>query len=112
MTPRTPGSNGSRRKTSRVRAIHLVTVTKDEARDETSISIARTLDVSSTGVRIEVVGRVCIDDQLHLEIAVEERVISAQGRVVHARRTEDHLVEVGIGFTSIADADRDALIAE
>ncbi len=95
-----------------MRATHLVTVTKAEPQEETRISIARTLDVSSAGVRVDVIGRVCLDAQLELEIAVGERIIRAHGRVVHARRTEDHLVEVGIEFTSIADADRDALIAE
>ena len=114
MTPKTPESNGSRRKASRVRSTHLLTVTKTKAREETSISIARTLDVSSAGIRVEVevLSCVCIDDQLQLEIAVEDRVILAQGTVVHARRKEDHLVEIGIEFTSIADADRDALAAE
>ncbi len=118
MTPKTPESNGSRRKASRVRSTHLLTVTKTkdkaQAREETSISIARTLDVSSAGIRVEVevLSCVCIDDQLQLEIAVEDRVILAQGTVVHARRKEDHLVEIGIEFTSIADADRDALAAE
>ena len=113
MTPKPPEAKGSRRKASRVYAIHLATVTKAKAGEEASISIARTLDASSAGIRVEVemLGRPCIDDQLQLEIAVGDRVILAQGRVVHARRKGDHLVEIGIEFTSIADADSDALVA-
>lgn len=109
MTPNKE-SNGSRRESSRVRTIHLVSVTSDKARGETSISIGRTLDVSSSGIRVEVLGHVCIEDLLQLEIAIEDRIILAQGRVVHAKRKGDRLVETGIEFTSIADADRDALV--
>jgi len=91
----------------------LVTVSRDKGREETSISIARTLDVGAEGLRVEVEvqGCVCIDDHLQLEIAVEERVVLAEGRVVHASRRGDYLIEIGIEFTSIADADRDALVA-
>jgi c-di-GMP-binding flagellar brake protein YcgR len=109
MTPDTNESNGSRRKDPRVRTIHLLSVTTDKLRGESSISIGRTLDVSASGIRVEVQGRVCIEDQLQLEIAVEDRIIQARGRVVHATRKGEDLVETGIEFTSIEDADRDVL---
>ena len=46
---------------------------------------------------------------MRLEIAVEETVVNAGGRVVHAARKDD-LIEAGIEFIQIADEDRLALI--
>ena len=71
--------------------------------------MGRTIDVSETGVRLETPGHLCIDDKVRLEIAVEERVVNASGRIVHAARVGD-LIEAGIEFTAIADEDRLALI--
>lgn len=73
------------------------------------MTVGRTVDVSETGVRVETPGHLCVDDKVRLEIAVEERVVNARGRVIRAMRTGE-LIEAGIEFTVIDDSDRLALI--
>lgn len=97
-----------RRRSPRVRALYHVVITSDGDRDEISVTVGRTIDVSETGVRLETPGHLCIDDKVRMEIAVEETVVNAGGRVVHAARRKD-LIEAGIEFTQIGDEDRLAL---
>ena len=91
-----------RRRSPRVRALYHVVITADGGRDEISVTVGRTIDVSETGVRLETPGHLCIDDKVRLEIAVEETVVNA------ARRND--LIEAGIEFTQIGEEDRLALI--
>ncbi len=98
-----------RRRGPRVRKLYHVVITSNGGRDETSVTVGRTLDVSETGVRLETPGHLCIDDKVRLEIAVEETVVQAEGRLVHAARVGD-LVEAGIEFTTISGEDRLALV--
>ena len=70
-----------------MRALYHVVITSDGHREEESVTVGRTVDVSETGVRLETPGHLCIDDEVRLEIAVEETVVKASGRVVHAART-------------------------
>ena len=97
-----------RRRSPRVRALYHVVITTDGLREELSVTVGRTLDVSETGVRIETPGHLSIDDLVRLEIAIEETVVNATGRVVHAARVGE-LIEAGIEFTVIGDSDRLAL---
>jgi hypothetical protein len=97
-----------RRSSPRVRALYHVVITSDGLREELSVTVGRTVDVSETGVRLETPGHLCIDDNVRLEIAVEETVVKASGRVVHAARIGE-LIEAGIEFTAIGGPDRLAL---
>jgi hypothetical protein len=97
-----------RRRSPRVRALYHVVITSEGMRHEDSVTVGRTVDVSETGVRLETPGHLCIDDGVRLEIAVEETVVNASGRVVHAARIGE-LIEAGIEFTVIGDNDRLAL---
>lgn len=100
-----------RRRGPRIRALYHVVINADGVRDEISVTVGRTMDVSETGVRLETPGHLCIDDKVRLEIAVEERLVNASGRVVHAARRGD-LIEAGIEFTVIPDEDRLALTSQ
>ncbi len=97
-----------RRSSPRVRALYHIVITSNGLRQEDSVTVGRTVDVSETGVRLETPGHLCIDDAVRLEIAVEETVVKATGRVVHAARRGE-LIEAGIEFTVIGDTDRLAL---
>ncbi len=98
-----------RRRAPRVRALFHTVITSEGDPDEVSVRVGRTVDISETGVRVETPGRLCVDDKVRLEIAVEETVVNAQGRVIRAMRVGD-LVEAGIEFTVIAEEDRLALL--
>lgn len=83
-------------------------ISKNGGSEETSITVGRTVNVSTTGVRVQTPGHLCIDDRVRLEIAVEDRVIEAWGRVVHSARVGE-LVEAGIELSEISDDDRRSL---
>ena len=84
-------------------------MTSNGAWEEVDMTVGRTVDVSETGVCIETPGHLCIDDKVRLEIAVEETLVNAQGRVIRAMRA-GQLIEAGIEFTVISDSDRLALV--
>ena len=98
-----------RRRAPRVRALYHVVLTSEGDTEEVNVRVGRTVDISETGVRIEAPGGLCVDDKVRLEIAVEETVVNARGRVIRAARVGE-LIEAGIEFTVIADEDRLALL--
>lgn len=109
MSNSTPTTeNEDRRRSPRVRALYHIVLTSDGSSEEQSVTVGRTIDVSESGVRVEIPGRLCVDDKVRLEIAVEETMVNAKGRVIRAMRVAD-LIEAGIEFTVISDADRLAL---
>ncbi len=98
-----------RRRAPRVRALYHIVITSEGGQREVSVVVGRTVDISETGVRVETPGHLNVDDKVRLEIAVEETVVNAKGRVIRAMRVGD-LIEAGIEFTVIADEDRLALL--
>ena len=98
-----------RRRTPRVRALYHVVVTSNGMAEELSVTVGRTVDVSENGVRLETPGHLSVDDKVRLEIAVEETVVNAKGKVIRAMRLGE-LIEAGVEFTVISDTDRLALI--
>ena len=110
MSESTPSiERTERRRAPRVRALYHIVISSNGDANEISVAIGRTVDVSETGVRVELPGRLCVDDRVRLEIAVEETVVNAEGQVIRAARVGD-LVEAGIEFTFIEEADRLALL--
>jgi c-di-GMP-binding flagellar brake protein YcgR len=99
-----------RRRAPRVAALYHIVISSDGESEEVSITVGRTVDVSETGVRVEVPGVLCVDDKVRIEIAVEETVVNARGRVIRVARLGE-LVEAGIEFTRISDTDRLALLS-
>ena len=89
-------------------ALYHIVVSRNGNATEASVTVGRTVDVSSTGVRVQTPGHLCIDDLVRLEIAVEDHLVEARGRVVRSARIGE-LIEAGIEFTVISDADRQVL---
>jgi hypothetical protein len=81
---------------------------KDEQQDYI-ISIARTLDVSEGGVKIETHRKLDRGTELELDIAVEDKIISAKGEVLRAEELQEGLFGIGIRFTAISEEDRNFL---
>lgn len=98
-----------RRRTPRVRAMYHVVVSSDGELGEVSVAVGRTVDISEAGVRIEIPEVLGVDDNVRLEIAVEETVVNARGRVIRVMRLGE-LIEAGIEFTVITEEDRLALL--
>lgn len=96
-----------KRASPRIRSLNLTSyLTRKGEQQEYIVSIGRTLDVSEGGVKIETHRRLDRGLQLELEIAVEDRIISAAGEVLYSRELSDGLFGTGIGFTVIAEEDR------
>jgi c-di-GMP-binding flagellar brake protein YcgR len=98
-----------RRRAPRVEALYHIVISSDGDADEVSITVGRTVDVSETGVRVEVPGVLAVDDRVRLEIAVEDTLVNATGRVIRVARLGE-LIEAGIEFTVIRDSDRLSLL--
>ena len=94
----------------RIRSLNLTSYTPRKGdKQEYIVSIGRTLDVSEGGVKVETHRKLAEGTELDMDIAIEDRIITARGEVVHTEELKDGLYGTGIRFTSISDEDRQAL---
>jgi hypothetical protein len=94
------------RKSRRIRSLHLTSyVPRKGSEQEYIVSIGRTLDVSKGGVKVETHRELAKGTELDMDIAVEDRVITAKGVVVHVEPLSGGLYGTGIRFTAISEAD-------
>jgi hypothetical protein len=94
-----------RRRSPRVRSLRLVTLEPIGAEaKEVPIDVGRTLDVSGTGVRVETTRELAPGQDLELQIAAGDRLVSARGRTVHAEPAGGLWV-IGIAWVEIAPGD-------
>ena len=95
-----------KRASSRIRSLHLTSyIPKKDERQEYIVSIARTLDVSAGGAKIETHRQLDKGMQLELDIAIDDKIISAEGEVVYCEEIDDGLFGTGIAFVSIDEED-------
>ena len=95
-----------KRASSRIRSLHLTSyIPKKDERQEYIVSIARTLDVSAGGAKIETHRQLDKGMQLELDIAIDDKIISAEGEVVYSEEIDDGLFGTGIAFISIDEED-------
>jgi c-di-GMP-binding flagellar brake protein YcgR len=104
-------STQDKRQFPRLDSSHLISYTHFDKTDHPDgVGMAKTLDLSQGGVTIQINRFFPVDSGLEMVIALEERLISVRGKVVHVREIEKDLYEVGICFTLINDADRKSLV--
>jgi hypothetical protein len=95
------------RTSPRIRSLNLTMyVPKKDKQQDYIISIARTLDVSQGGVKIETHRKLDRGTELELDIAIEDRIISAKGEVLRSEELEEDVFATGIRFTDISEEDR------
>ena len=99
-----------KRGSPRIRSLNLTSYTpkKDNAQ-EYIVSIGRTLDVGEGGVKVELHRKLVEGTELDMDIAIEDKIITARGEVVHTEELKNGLFGTGIRFTSISDEDRETL---
>ena len=83
----------------RVKKLFLISyINKEEGRQISPVSMGRTLDVSPSGVRVEVFQRIGINSQMELDIACNDETVSADGIVVHSSKIGNEVFVLGIKF--------------
>ena len=106
-----PESKKEKGGSRRIRSLNLTSYTpKKGDRQEYIVSIGRTLDVSEGGVKVETHRKMADGTELDMDIAIEDKIVTARGKVVHTEALENGLFGTGISFTSISDEDREALV--
>jgi len=91
------------RRFTRVESINFVNIEwTDERGQLTSAHVARTLDLSPGGVKIEITSSlplsIPISGNLLVAITLGERILSLHGRIAHKRQEDERRVVVGIEF--------------
>ena len=105
-----PEEWSDRRSSPRVRSLRLMTLEPIGAEDDNApVDVGRTLDISEAGTRVETTRELKPGQELELQIAVGDRVISARGRVVHVENT-GVLVITGIEWVAIDKTDLALLV--
>ncbi len=99
-----------KRASRRIRTLNLTSYTpKKGDKQDYIISIGRTLDVSEGGVKVETHRELEKGTELDMDIAIEDKIVSARGVVLHTEELKNGLYGTGIRFTSISDEDRKLL---
>jgi hypothetical protein len=91
--------NDEPRHSIRVQRLFLTAyVNRDDNEQKTPVSVGRTLDVSITGVGMEVFQEVQTGSTMDLEFDLQGSLLTVQGRVVHVRREGEGSYIIGIEF--------------
>ena len=91
-----------RRSCKRIRKLYLVSyINKEEGRQVTPVLMGRTLDISSSGVRVEVFQKINVNSEMELDIACDDTNISVNGQVKHSSITGHEVFVLGIKFDEI-----------
>ena len=87
------------RRALRVNKLFLTAYVSREGEEQrTPVSLGRTLDVSTTGVGMEVYQEVQVGSTMDMELDLHDSLFTVQGKVVHSRREGDDRYFIGVEF--------------
>ncbi len=90
---------GPERRVPRVNRVFLTSYVNREGEEQkTPVLLGRTIDISASGVGMEVYQEVTAGSTMELEIDLQDSLVSIQGKVVHVRRVGENAYQVGIEF--------------
>jgi len=78
-------------------------VNRDGKEQKTPVSLGRTLDISVTGVGMEVFQEVEIGSEMELDLDLKDTLLTVHGKVVHVRRDGEDRYIIGIEFDELLD---------
>jgi c-di-GMP-binding flagellar brake protein YcgR len=78
-------------------------VNRDGQEQKTPVLLGRTLDISLTGVGMEVFQQVQIGSFMDLDLDLKDSIITVHGKVVHVRREGEDRYVVGIEFDELLE---------
>ena len=91
--------NDDPRQSTRVHKLFLTAyVNHDDKEQKTPVSVGRTLDVSMSGVGMEVFQEVQSGSTMDLEFDLQGSLLTVHGRVVHVRRENEGSYIIGVEF--------------
>ena len=86
----------------RIKKLYLISyINKVEGHQVSPVSMGRTLDISQTGVRVEVYQHIKVDSTMEMEIGLREFNFSVQGKVVRLQEVGEKVYIIGIQFDEI-----------
>jgi len=86
----------------RVKNLYLVSyIHKEAGRQISPVSMGRTLDLSPSGVRLEVFQPIKAESEMEMEIAMEDSQVSVNGVVLRALEAGDDVFVLGIRFNKV-----------
>ena len=92
-----------KRRSERVRTLNFVDITQyDKLGYPVLGAVARSLDLSNTGIRIECPEDFPIGSELDLEIALKEEFLTLSAKIIWKKKAND-LYHYGLEFTSVPD---------
>ena len=95
-----------KRRYPRLDSLNLISYSRlDERELPDDGGIGRTMDLSKGGVTIQIHKPLPIHSALHLDIALEEKLIAVRGRVVHVQKLDEDRYDIGVSFLQIGDED-------
>ncbi len=99
---KTKNSMEERRIYPRLKRLYLISyINKEEGRQISPVSMGRTLDISPTGVRVEIFQEMNLKSHMEMEIGIGESILPVQGRVIHVEKTGDEVYVIGIQFNEL-----------
>jgi c-di-GMP-binding flagellar brake protein YcgR len=91
--------NDETRRSTRVHKLFLTTyVNRDDKEQKTPVSVGRTLDISTTGVGMQLFQEVQPGSTMDLEFDLQGSLLTVKGRVVHVRREDEGSYIIGVEF--------------
>ncbi len=92
---------------SRFESVHLVQFTHfDETFRKDIEDMGRTLDISEGGIMLECKQTLPAGTQVELNIAIDEKIITVRGEIVHVMPAQGTRVDIGVKFTLITKKDK------
>lgn len=88
----------------RVSKLYLISyIPKEGGRQISPVSMGRTLDISPSGVRVEVFQQINVESEIELEIAIEDTQFVVNGKVVRSLETGTDVYILGIQLDDVCD---------
>jgi hypothetical protein len=101
------GGEGHMREYPRVNRMKLTAVERfGELGELAEETIGRTLNISESGMLLEMVKPLPLLSKVALSVGFGDAVLHMEGEVVHLRKNEEGRIETGIHFAGITDKDR------
>ena len=103
-------TNQEKRKHSRIDSLNLLNYAyADESGDGSIQGMGRTLNVSESGILLEMHTPINTNDVISLTIGLEEDMVGIKGRVVYTKENAKKMYESGIEFFDVDEKAKETL---